>query len=108
MWRWIFGEGWNDLHYLWRSFTAGDDDVDTQLLDGNKTTVSKTLSFLSFLFVLLLFIDTADFWQQGWMLFDDELLAAGCVNERRRDPSIASGDGMDVEEDIMQIMCYPL
>ena len=42
------------------SFTAGDDDVDTQLLD--KTTVSKTLSFLSFLFVLLLFIDTADFW----------------------------------------------
>ena len=41
------------------SFTAGDDDVDTQLLD--KTTVSKTLSFLSFLFVLLLFIDTADF-----------------------------------------------
>ena len=41
------------------SFTAGDDDVDTQLLD--KTTVSKKLSFLSFLFVLLLFIDTADF-----------------------------------------------
>ena len=43
------------------SFTAGDDDVDTQLLDGKTTAVSKTLSFLSFLFVLLLLIDTADF-----------------------------------------------